>query len=101
MMFFKGALMNFPDSFIYLLPFLLLPLVVQIPFSLVFIRLNPLGKIFAIILFLVADIFITYLVYEGPDFEGSVVVFRIFLDIVLVSFLYGNKSYRIKSAHSS
>ena len=93
--------MNFPDSVVYLLPFLLLPLVVQISFSLVFIRLNPLVRIVATILFLVADIFIIYLVYEAPGFDGSVIVFRIFSDLVFVSFLYGNQSSRIKSAHNS
>jgi hypothetical protein len=88
MMFFQGLAKIFQDSVIYLLPFLIAPLVVQLPLSLAFIRLNPLGKFVAVILFLVLNVYSTYFFYGASNFDGLVAVFRIFADWVLIAFLF-------------
>ncbi|MGN7786887.1 hypothetical protein ACTJIJ_20310 [Niabella sp. 22666] len=88
MMFFGGLIKNLPGSIIYLLPFLIVPLVVQLPFSYVFGRLNSLGKIVAVIVFLILNVCLTYVCYGASNFDGLVVVFRILSDLLLIGFLF-------------
>ncbi|MCH5721263.1 hypothetical protein [Niabella hibiscisoli] len=81
--------MNFPDSVAYLLPFLLFPLVVQIPFGLVFTRLGIVGKVIAVLLLFVLNVYITYIGYGAPNFDGRVLMIRVFADVIFTGFLFG------------